>query len=118
MKKLMMTLAIALVAGFAISACSNTEKKTEAPAKVEKKEDPAHHQPNMNAEVLEPYQCGDVQRLHTLGGVFLASQPQPTDFEQASMGGIKLVVNMRHESEIKDFNEREVVTKYGMEYIN
>jgi uncharacterized protein (TIGR01244 family) len=67
------------------------------------------------AERLEPYECGNVQRIHTLGGVFLASQPQPVDFEHAQKGGIKTVVNLRHDSEL-EFDERAVVEGLGMRY--
>lgn len=68
------------------------------------------------AEKLEPYECGDVKRLHTYRGVFLASQPSPDDFEQAKLGGIKTVIDQRHASERKDFDERAVVTGLGLEY--
>jgi uncharacterized protein (TIGR01244 family) len=65
---------------------------------------------------LEPHACGSVARTHTLGDVFLASQPQPADFEQAHAGGIRTVINLRHDSEITDFDERATVTGLGMGY--
>jgi uncharacterized protein (TIGR01244 family) len=68
--------------------------------------------------VLEPYACGDVQRIHTFQGIFLASQPTPADFEHAQKGGIKTVVNLRHHSELKDFDEEAVVTGLGLAYVN
>ena len=67
---------------------------------------------------LEPYQCGTVQRLHTYQGVFLASQPQPDDFEQAKKGGVKTVINLRTRDEIKEFDEEFVVKSLGLEYHN
>lgn len=72
----------------------------------------------ITTEKLEPYECGTITRLHTYGGVFTASQPQPSDFEQAKKGGVKTVINLRHEDEIKDFNEPEVVKGLGLNYIN
>src|SRR5690606_22896071 len=69
------------------------------------------------AETLEPYECGEVTRLHTIGGIFLASQPSPADFEQAKMGGIRTVINQRHPDEV-DFDERQIVTSLGMNYYN
>ncbi len=72
----------------------------------------------ITTETLEPYQCGSITRLHTLGGVFLASQPAPADFEQAKRGGVKTVINLRHDSEIKDFDEQAVVTGLGLEYVH
>jgi uncharacterized protein (TIGR01244 family) len=68
-------------------------------------------------EKLEPYQCGKVQRLHTLGGVFLASQPEKEDFTHAKEGGIKTVLNLREGDEV-DWDEGELVKSLGMEYVN
>lgn len=67
---------------------------------------------------LEPYECGEITRLHTFQGFFLASQPAPADFEQAKKGGVKTVINLRHSEEITDFNERDVVTKLDLAYHN
>ena len=58
----------------------------------------------ITTERLEPYECGNITRLHTYGGVFLASQPQPEDFEQAKKGGVRTVINLRHENEIEGFD--------------
>jgi uncharacterized protein (TIGR01244 family) len=69
-------------------------------------------------EKLEPYECGSMSKLHTLGGVFLASQPQPADFEEARKAGIKTVMNLRHPDEIKAFNEEAVVIGLGLHYVN
>lgn len=66
---------------------------------------------------LEPYECGDVDRIHTLDKFFLASQPAPNDFEQAKKGGIRTVINLRHPEET-DFNEKDIVTTMGMAYHN
>jgi uncharacterized protein (TIGR01244 family) len=68
-------------------------------------------------EKLEPYQCGKVQRLHTLGGVFLASQPEKEDFSHAKEGGIKTVLNLREKEEL-DWDEAELIGSLGMEYVN
>lgn len=59
-----------------------------------------------------------MQRLHTLNNIFLASQPSPADFEQAKNGGIRTVINLRHEDETKDFNERDVIKRLGLNYYN
>ena len=78
----------------------------------------SHHHKAMTTEKLEPYECGTITRLHTYQGVFLASQPQPEDFEQAKMGGVKTVINMRHAHEIKTFDEHELVESLGLAYAN
>ena len=72
----------------------------------------------ITTEKLEPYECGTITRLHTLGGVFLASQPQPEDFAQARKGGVKTVINLRHASEMEDFDEKQVVEAEGLSYVN
>ena len=75
----------------------------------------APQKPNMAADKLEPYQCGTVQRIHTLGGVFLASQPATEDFKHAAEGGIKTVLNLRKDGEL-DWDEKVTVEKLGMSY--
>mgnify|MGYP002378009615 CR=1 FL=1 len=79
---------------------------------------PAAAKATPGADVLEPYQCGDVQRIHTFQGLFLASQPTPADFEHAQKNGIKTVVDLRHRAEHKDFDEAAHVTKLGITYVN
>ncbi|NNF64491.1 MAG: catalase/peroxidase HPI, partial [Acidimicrobiia bacterium] len=69
-------------------------------------------------DTLEPYECGDVTRLHTVNDIFLASQPGVEDFKQARMGGMRTVINSRHATENEDFDERQVVTSLGMTYHN
>jgi uncharacterized protein (TIGR01244 family) len=68
-------------------------------------------------EKLAPYECGKVERLHTLKGIFLASQPEKEDFKQAADKGVKTVVNLRDPKEI-DWDEAAVVKELGMEYVN
>ena len=101
---------LVLIAG----ACSATQDTTPAPAP----EQAAGGHKAITTDKLEPYECGSITRMHTFGGVFLASQPKPADFEQAKNGGVKTVVNLRPESEIKDFDEPAVVAKLGLKYVN
>jgi uncharacterized protein (TIGR01244 family) len=72
----------------------------------------------ITTERLEPYECGTITRLHTYAGVFLASQPQPADFEQAKKGGVVTVINLRHDDEITAFDERQVVGDLGLAYLS
>ena len=101
---------LVLIAG----ACSATQDTTPAPAP----EQAAGGHKAITTDKLEPYECGSITRMHTFGGVFLASQPKPADCEQAKNGGVKTVVNLRPESEIKDFDEPAVVAKLGLKYVN
>jgi protein tyrosine phosphatase (PTP) superfamily phosphohydrolase (DUF442 family) len=84
----------------ALSACSSASKT--APT---------------TSTALEPFSLGKIERLHTLGGVFLASQPRPEDFEHARDSGIQTVVNLRKPEEL-DFDEPAVVSGLGIEYHN
>lgn len=72
----------------------------------------------VTTEQLEPYECGAIKRLHTYDGLFLASQPSAEDFEQVKKSGVVTVINQRHTSEIKDFDESEVVSSLGLKYEN
>lgn len=76
------------------------------------------HLPPMAAETLEPYECGEVTRLHTFEGVFLASQPSEADFEQASKGGIRTVINLQHDAERLGMDEAGVIQGLGLNYVH
>lgn len=67
---------------------------------------------------LEPYQCGNVQRLHTLDGVYLASQPAAADFEQAAENGIRTILNLRENEEVTAFDEPALIAKLKMNYVS
>lgn len=70
------------------------------------------------SDTLEPYECGSITRLHTFGGIFLASQPSPEDLEQAKKGGVLTVINQRHAAEVTEFDERAIVESMGLRYEN
>ena len=72
----------------------------------------------ITTEWLEPYECGTIARLHTYREILLASQPKPEDFEPLKKAGVKTVINLRHEDEVTDLDERQVVTNLSLEYIN
>jgi uncharacterized protein (TIGR01244 family) len=90
-----------LFSTFALGACSRASEHTA-----------------ITTEKLEPYTCGTIQRLNTYAGIFLASQPAAEDFRQAQKGGVKTVVNLRPESEIKDFDEPKLIAELGLAYVN
>lgn len=72
----------------------------------------------MAIERLEPYECGSIARVHTLGGVIIASQPSAEDFALAQMKGVRTVIDLRHAHEIPNFDERRVVEGLGLAYVN
>lgn len=107
-------LAASFLTLLALSSCGESDPGQSDDSGGEKNED---HKA-LVTEKLEPYECGTITRLHTVGGVFLASQPKPEDFEQAKKGGIKSVINLRHPEEITDFDEQEVVEGMGLNYLS
>ena len=66
---------------------------------------------------LEPYTCGSMQRLHTIDGIYLGSQPAQADLTQAKEAGIKTVVSLRHTAEVKDWDEAAWVREQGLLWI-
>lgn len=113
-----------ILAGAPLLGCSRATEEVEATAEkaVEKGKEAAgmaeaEHKA-ITTEKLEPYECGTITRLHTMGGVFLASQPNPSDFDQAQKGGVKSVINLRHHSENTEFDEPAVVADLGLNYYN
>lgn len=117
MNRSLSTVAVALILP-ALGACtsSSTGSDTAPVAAKAPKASEAHTPPT--TDVLEPYQCGSVQRMHTYQGVFLASQPAAADFGQASKGGVKTVINLRTASEQPDFDERATVEGLGLTYLH
>jgi uncharacterized protein (TIGR01244 family) len=67
---------------------------------------------------LEPRTCGKIGRLHALGDVYLAGQPSADDLAEAKKLGIKTVINLRPDAELKDFDERKAVEAAGLAYVH
>lgn len=62
---------------------------------------------------------GSIERLHSHGEIFLASQPRADDFATLRESlGVQSVVNMRHADEVKEFDEPKTVQELGMDYHN
>lgn len=105
-----------MMAAFLV-ACGKEKPATETTSQTASNETAAEHKA-ITTEKLEPYECGDITRLHTYNGIFLASQPGVEDFEQAKAGGVQTVINLRTPEENKDFNEQEVIEGLGLKYHN
>lgn len=97
--------AIALPSLCILNSCGQSEKAAETKTET-------------STEVPETSELGEISTLHKFGDVYLASQPQETDFKTAKDAGVKTVINMRHPEEMTDFDEKETVTALGMEYVN
>lgn len=107
-----------LVAALIGASCAGPEREPAPAPRSDEARAPEHAPPPMEAERLEPSTCGEIERLHTVGGVFLASQPEAQDFEQAASSGIKTVLDLRKPGELSEFDERATVEGLGMSYVN
>ncbi|MEQ8763063.1 MAG: protein tyrosine phosphatase family protein [Planctomycetota bacterium] len=87
--------------------------------KPEEKEQAASDMPAelMTDEIAE-YQCGDIRNVHTYQGFVFAGQPNAEDLKIAKEKGIKTVLNLRPDSELKDFDEKAAAQEAGLEYIH
>ncbi|MBX3441152.1 MAG: protein tyrosine phosphatase family protein [Planctomyces sp.] len=64
---------------------------------------------------LEPAKCGEIDRLHRFGDIFLASQPREEDFKLLKREGVRTVINLREDEEI-DWDERAAVERLKLDY--
>ncbi len=64
-----------------------------------------------------PESIGEIQSLHRLGGIYLASQPSIQDFQLLKEAGIRTVIDQRYPEETP-FDERATVERLGMTYTN
>ena len=69
-------------------------------------------------EKLAPATCGKIARVSRLADVYLAGQPTADDLAEAKKLGINTVINLRPDSEAKEFNEREAVEAAGLVYVH
>jgi uncharacterized protein (TIGR01244 family) len=69
-------------------------------------------------DALKPAVCGKIARVHRLADVYLASQPTADDLAEAKRLGIKTVLNLRPDAELKGFDERAAVEAAGMTYVH
>ncbi len=100
---------LAIAASMASGCKQQTEGDTSKPAEQGTIEEAAR---------LQPASWGTIKLLHAYQGVFLASQPAPSDFEQAAKNGIRTVVNLRHDHEISEFDEKQIVSDLGLDYVH
>lgn len=110
------TFALAALLALALAACASEEPRP-APARPQTSASRPLHQA-IATDRLEPHSCGSIQRLHTCGGIFLASQPAAADFQLAKDAGIKTVINLRKPDELVEFDEPKLVGELGLRYVS
>ena len=102
---ILLTLGLAILFLYGISLGAPTTAPTTAPsARADDK--------------LAPATCGKIARVHLLADVYLAGQPTAEDLAQAKKDGIKTVINLRPEAELKTFDERQAAEAAGLAYVH
>lgn len=97
-------LAAALTCPTAMLTACSTGEQTQSPA--------------AEIALVQPAECGSVNKLSSVGNLYLAGQPSAEDFALFKERGVKTVLNIRHESETPSLDEQAVVEKLGMTYVN
>lgn len=69
------------------------------------------------SETLEAVEVPGIEKIHTVAGVYLAGQPDEAGFEAAKTGGVRTVINLRHDDEI-ELEEKAFVEGLGMTYLH
>lgn len=69
-------------------------------------------------EKLQRIELGATAQIHRFGNIYLASQPAQGDFALARKQGVTRVLNLRPTEENRDFDERELVTGAGLDYLH
>lgn len=64
---------------------------------------------------LEPAKCGAVKQLHVFDDIYLSGQPSADDFAEFKKRGVKSVINLRPNEELK-FDEAKTIKNLGLEY--
>lgn len=68
-------------------------------------------------ERLETVEASSLERLHTMGGIWLGSQPTEAELIEMRNGGLATVVDLRGPTEDRGFDEPAKVLDLGLEYI-
>lgn len=67
---------------------------------------------------LEVAKLGTTENVHRFGEIWLASQPSTEDFALARKSGFRTVINLRRESELPNFDEKQIVESQGLTYLH
>lgn len=66
---------------------------------------------------LESATCGSIQNIHGHDGILLAGQPSEADLAVAESMGVRTIITLRKEGEVRDYDEAAAVEALGMEFI-
>ena len=71
-----------------------------------------------DTQPVQQEQLGDLDRIHSVGDLYIASQPSVSDLEKLKEQGILSVINLRPADETPDMNEQKAVEDLGMKYVH
>jgi len=66
---------------------------------------------------VENATCGSINTLHTVGDLYLASQPSAEDYKLLKERGVRTVIDLRTGPENRGFDEGAVLKDLGITYI-
>lgn len=95
---------LALLALLPLVACNSS-----------KQSGPVHEAAN---ETLRADELGSVRNLHRIGDVYFAGQPSEADFALFQERGVRTVLDIRHDAETPELDERAIVEQLGMRYVH
>lgn len=71
-----------------------------------------------DTQPVQQEKLGELDRIHSVGDLYIASQPSVSDLKKLEKQGILTVINLRPADETPDLNEQKVVEDLGMTYVN
>ncbi|MCA8981376.1 MAG: hypothetical protein H6831_12915 [Planctomycetes bacterium] len=69
------------------------------------------------SEPLHAEELGTVRNLHRYGDVWFAAQPSAADLALFQERGVRTVLDIRHDAETPELDERAIVEGLGMRYV-
>jgi uncharacterized protein (TIGR01244 family) len=88
-----------------LNACNSSEPRTTSAE-------------TLPATRLERIELGSMRNLHRFGDIYFADQPTPADFELFRERGVRTVIDIRHDEETPELDERQLVTDLDMQYVH
>lgn len=75
------------------------------------------HAQRQSAPKVESAKLGNTRNVHACGDLYLAGQPTQDDIALLKQNGIKRVITLRYEDEVK-WDEKQAVEAAGMEFVS
>ena len=77
----------------------------------------ACRQPATESNGLVAAELGTTPNVHRLGDIYFSGQPGPDAWQEIAQKGLKTVITLRHDGELRGVDEGEQVRALGMNFI-